>query len=664
MTQENLEYQTGRKHTTEMILEELGEIDITAFIKKIQSTQLRIKDDKISPSLQWQKQLEGYDAEELAWGVISSALSTEDEMIFQAVAMKVCSSVLNKDYTKESLQTASNLVSYLSEVGLFTIEGRPGYSPMGKPITQQYVVRTKTFSKELQDRINADMASIPMLEEPRKYDGEQQDGGRHSIGETCFTRRTRANSYANTEALDALGSIEWKYVPELFDYETYKDTDKDGNKLDFNPYAMAAQVRKWIPLTSTFYMPWKYDFRCRAYDDSNFVTLQGTEFNKASITMAKGEVLTKEGEEELLIAFATSMGMDKYTWGARLMWAQANVMAAIADPNDFAKLADEPIMMRKYILALDGYYKNPSEPVCVNVFSDATSSALQIFSVLLSDKATAETCNVAPVYNELGVQKRADAWGYVSDEMKTFELDREFTRSHVKYGAMVMLYAAGEETQIKRNNQELKADDLEPMTPTESEAYTESCLRSFPAAINVMTTIQDRHEALSPTKNDIKELGYDGIKEKFDTEYNWSMPNGSRINNTINAKRSITVGVKLNGKASKMTFSFKERGCPSATYRGLMPNINHSIDGMIMQNMVVEARNVHDFQLACIHDDFTAHPNHIRKVRSMYTEELVRLNNSDLLNEIMAEVFGELRMFTKTGDLTDEMIRECRYSLS
>ena len=57
MTQENLEYQTGRKHTTEMILEELGEIDITAFIKKIQSTQLRIKDDKISPSLQWQKQL-------------------------------------------------------------------------------------------------------------------------------------------------------------------------------------------------------------------------------------------------------------------------------------------------------------------------------------------------------------------------------------------------------------------------------------------------------------------------------------------------------------------------------------------------------------------------------------------------------------------------------
>ena len=663
MTQEKLEFETGRKHTTEMILEELGNIDITAFIKKIQSTQLRIKDDKISPSLQWQKQLEGYDAEELAWGVISSALSTEDEMIFQAVAMKVCSSVLNKDYTKESLQTASNLVSYLSEVGLFTIEGRPGYSPMGKPIMQQYVVRTKAFSKSLKDRINADMASIPMLEAPRKYNGEQVDGGRHSIDETCFTRRTRANSYANTAALDALGSIKWKYVPELFDYETYKDTDKDGNKLDFNPYAMAKQVRTWIPMDAEFYLPWKYDFRLRAYDDSNFVTLQGTEFNKASITMAKAEVLTEEGVEELMIALATAYGMDKDTWEERLAWTDQNLLDIFLYPEDWIDQADEPLLFRKYLLALKKWDQDPTQPIAVNVFSDATSSALQIFSVLLSDKATAETCNVAPVYKD-GVQQRVDAWGHVSNKMKEYDLDREFTRGHVKYGAMVMLYAAGEKTQIARNNQELAEQDLEPMTDKEAQAYVESCERSFPAAINVMKTIQERHEENSPTKDDIKELGYDGIKEMFDTEYNWSMPNGSRINNTINAKRSITVGVKLNGKSSKMTFSFKERGCPSATYRGLMPNINHSIDGMMMQNMVVDAKEKHNFELATIHDDFTSHPNHIRKARSMYTEELVNLNNSDLLNEIMAEVFGELRMFTKTGDLTDEMIRECRYSLS
>lgn len=227
-----------------------------------------------------------------------------------------------------------------------------------------------------------------------------------------------------------------------------------------------------------------------------------------------------------------------------------------------------------------------------------------------------------------------------------------------------MLYSAGEETQHSTINEWLAKDDLEPIAPNEAEAYNDAALESFPAAINVMTTIQDRHESLSPTKKDVEQFSYEELKDMFDTEYYWSLPNDSRIHNTINAKRSIKIGMKLNDKKASLTFAFKEKGCPSRNYRGLVPNIVHSVDGMIMQNMVVDAQEVYGFQLATIHDDFTAHPNHIRRVRSMYTEELVKINQSDLLNEIMAEVFGELRMFEKTGDLTDEMIRECMYSLS
>jgi len=204
MTQEKLEYLTGRQHTRDMMASELDGIDLTAFSKKIKSTQKRIAEDKISPVLQWQKQLEGYDADKLALDVISICLGREDEMIFQAAAMAVCRSALGLDYTKEAIQTASNLISYLSDIGLYTIEQRPGYSPMGQQIMQHYIVRTKTISGEIKDRVNSDLASIPMVEEPLNYDGAQDGGGRLSFDETCFTNGTRAKTVANTEALDVL----------------------------------------------------------------------------------------------------------------------------------------------------------------------------------------------------------------------------------------------------------------------------------------------------------------------------------------------------------------------------------------------------------------------------------------------------------------------------
>ena len=81
----------------------------------------------------------------------------------------------------------------------------------------------------------------------------------------------------------------------------------------------------------TFYIPWSFDYRGRAYPIPAFLTPQDTDFGKSLLQFAD-EAPSQSSEKWLAFQVATSYGLDKATMEERLEWTRDNVslVSAIA----------------------------------------------------------------------------------------------------------------------------------------------------------------------------------------------------------------------------------------------------------------------------------------------------------------------------------------------
>lgn len=97
-------------------------------------------------------------------------------------------------------------------------------------------------------------------------------------------------------------------------------------------------------------------------------------------------------EQYLKIDIANSFGLDKKTWQERIDWFDSNESRL----ESLVKEADEPAC---FYAGIKAWYKYQSgEPIGYAVGLDATSSGIQIFSVLTRDRKAAMLCNVLPRY--------------------------------------------------------------------------------------------------------------------------------------------------------------------------------------------------------------------------------------------------------------------------
>ena len=69
------------------------------------------------------------------------------------------------------------------------------------------------------------------------------------------------------------------------------------------------------------------------------------------------------------------------------------------------------------------------------------------------------------------------------------------------------------------------------------------------------------------------------------------------------------------------------------------------------------------FDVICVHDAFSTHPNHCNQLRFHYKEILAELSESTVIDDILSQLFG-YRDTVDKGDSIAEYIRNSNYGLS
>jgi len=147
---------------------------------------------------------------------------------------------------------------------------------------------------------------------------------------------------------------------------------------------------------------------------------------------------TFTAREYLAIDIANNYGLDKEDWDDRLKWFEDNKN----NLDNLVKEAEEPSLFFAGINA----YKDMQEgkPIGYTVALDATSSGMQLLACLTGDRKAAELCNVVSFYEKDSTKpKRRDAYTVIYKMMlKVLGENSRIKRSDTKQAIMTALYGS------------------------------------------------------------------------------------------------------------------------------------------------------------------------------------------------------------------------------
>lgn len=249
--------------------------------------------------------------------------------------------------------------------------------------------------------------------------------------------------------------------------------------------------------------------------------------------------------EYLKVDIANNYGLDKKTWDERIAWFdenEANLLNLVEEAEDSA-LFYAGVNAWKDMKA--------GKPIGYAVALDATSSGLQLLACLTGDRSAAELCNVVNYMGENGKPLRRDAYTVIYHKMLDIlgEASR-IKRSDTKQAVMTAFY--GSEAKPK-------------------EVFGEGIrLKTFE---NVMETVASGPWALN------KFLLQCGNPDA--NHYVWVLPDNFHA--VIKVMVPEVQTVNFLGKPFDITRMVQ--GTEEKT-RMLSANITHSIDGMVVREML------------------------------------------------------------------------------
>lgn len=396
-------------------------------------------------------------------------------------------------------------------------------------------------------------------------------------------------------------------------------------------------------------------------------------------------------QQYLQIDIANSFGLDKKNWDERLEWFEQN------EPNLLSKLkdAESPAMYYAGVKAWeDVKSKRPSGyPISL----DATSSGIQILSVLTGDRQAAVISNV------VDAGKRNDAYQALFDAMlKRVGSTMQFSRSDLKRSIMTAFY--GSEAVPKEVFGEGKMYGAFLQTLEEETPYIWELNKAFLRMWN---------------PNALK--------------YEWVLPDNFHV------KVKVTDHVQEDVKfMDEIVPTFRKENRPTPTGRSLGANVTHSLDGMIVRELLrrctftreqkdrvqqiiansmdavepcgepdptnidmvqklwelyeksgylsarildhLDETTIHmvntdpiqdlldsmpekPFRVIPVHDCFRVHPNYGNDLRKQYNLQLSLIARSDMLSFLLSQIIGKNVPINKQGDFADEILNT-NYALS
>lgn len=245
------------------------------------------------------------------------------------------------------------------------------------------------------------------------------------------------------------------------------------------------------------------------------------------------------GTQYLKIDIASNYGLDKENWEERLRWFDTNE----SQLEKMVNTAENPALYYAGVKA----YRDTQQgiPTGYMISLDATSSGLQILAVLACDRLAGSLCNVIPT------GRREDAYKNIYKEMlKEAEGNSSITREMTKRAIMTALYGS------KAVPEEVFGDG------------------------DLLATFYRTMERMTPGAWELNSV-FMQLWNSRGLSHDWILPDNFDVRNKVLAP--VTEVVYIDTEPFEI---FYKENKPMDEGRSIGANITHSIDGMMVREIV------------------------------------------------------------------------------
>ncbi len=429
------------------------------------------------------------------------------------------------------------------------------------------------------------------------------------------------------------------------------------------------QTKLEMSIGFPLYIKAKYDKRGRINRVAHQINPQGSDFEKATLTVhplaIANKQLTMENKEvikrNIYIAIAMLDGVDKVSFDARANYGKEHYETNAIDTTSFTYA-----WQRELFKSLDNMENTETYPN-VAMGLDATNQGLQLYAVLTGDLQTAKTCNVA------SGEVRADTYQDLANELNTELNTDKFNRDNCKKALMITMYGSSKgyaeiiEYMYLKNGDVTSANikfciemklDAKPVDMGDGEVI-------IPGVIEFKETFDKVMKKIAPKAMQTMQLILNLNKELVKREYYWTMPDGFNV--VSHSKQDIkytVIAPKTRHSDDKKDYEMKyedEIFSPNKKSKALPANVIQSIDAYVCREMI---RRMNGEWINTIHDAFYCLPEHMELMIQNYKDIMCEILDSNLLSDILSELSGRKIELNKNNGLTKEHIQLSNFILS
>jgi hypothetical protein len=402
------------------------------------------------------------------------------------------------------------------------------------------------------------------------------------------------------------------------DVLSFQRKPKEGSVIDDNFVEETKLFVTTVSNNESCYLAHEYDYRGRVYANA-IITYQGDEWCKAAISPCLGKnELTWRGLNELKYYLASHFGLDKIAYRDRIQAVNNGLC------SDITK-AKEPILATKTLQMLQRAKIGRPFDGTVNI--DATNSGFQILAIATGDAELAKWTNLTDS------SKAYDYYAFAASKI-TNDMDEIRTiRPYLKKALMGVAY----------NSEALPREMGVKIAEILGKTKMFCLSKEWRNAITISKPVAELQSKLNGI---ICRLGQKASlqsdKDKFIIR--WTMPDGFKVEMPLKKTKSISMLTE----AFRGNFMFNALGWDKQkNYRGLVPNIIHSIDGYVCRQVIRNAA-AKGIKVLSIHDCFIVHPSYASVVKRLYTIELKKLNRMNIIDYIIKQI-DPSESYTKCG---------------
>lgn len=255
------------------------------------------------------------------------------------------------------------------------------------------------------------------------------------------------------------------------------------------------------------------------------------------------------GKQYLQIDMANNFGLDKKTWDERLSWFAENQH----NINALLSQADEPALFFAGLKAWDSFLRK--EPSGYMISLDATSSGLQILACLTGDRAAAQLCNVVD-FSEDAVTQRRDGYTVIYEAM-------------VENLKSIGVYAGG-----------IERDDCKQAIMTALYGSEAMPKQVFGEGVQLRVFYQTMKQ-FAPGAWELNDFFRHGCWNPEAYSNDWVLPDNFHVH--VKVMDTVKEVVQFHNKPYDTFYRVNQ---PMEEGRSIGANVTHSLDGMIVREMV------------------------------------------------------------------------------